>query len=193
MNNTKDYNAIKWDDFVYYDETSPTFLRWKVERRTGKDYRVLIMTIGDTAGCIDTNGYAVTSFQLKTYKNHRIIWILFHGSIDPELQIDHQDGNRTNNSIINLRLVHKTINLRNQTIYSNNTTGFVGVGLVDNGKVSPFYTANWKDISGKSRQKSFSISKLGDTEAFRLACEYRTRMIEELNADGAGYTDRHGT
>lgn len=29
-------------------------------------------------------------------------------------------------------------------------------------------------------------------EAFRLACDYRVRMIEELNSDGAGYTEHHG-
>jgi hypothetical protein len=39
----------------------------------------------------------------------------------------------------------------------------------------------------------FSISKLGNDEAFRQACEYRAKMIAELNEQGANYTERHGT
>lgn len=45
-----DYNAIKWEDLVYYDETSPTFLRWKVERRGGAHRQVLHKRVGDIAG-----------------------------------------------------------------------------------------------------------------------------------------------
>lgn len=40
--------------------------------------------------------------------------------------------------------------------------------------------------------KTFSISKYGEKESFRLACEYRSKMIESLNANGAGYASTHG-
>jgi hypothetical protein len=36
--------------------------------------------------------------------------------------------------------------------------------------------------------KSFPIDDHGETEAFRLACEYRKQMIEKLNSEGAGYS-----
>lgn len=56
-----------------------------------------------------------------------------------------------------------------------------------------YYVAHWCDIDGEYQGKYFSIDKLGESEAFRLACEYRQQRIEELNAQGAGYTARHGT
>jgi hypothetical protein len=32
----------------------------------------------------------------------------------------------------------------------------------------------------------------GNDFAFELACNYRDKMIEDLNKAGAGYTERHG-
>jgi hypothetical protein len=48
-------------------------------------------------------------------------------------------------------------------------------------------------LTGKRKSKAFNVKEYGEQEAFRLACEYRAKMIEELNAAGAGYTGRHGT
>jgi hypothetical protein len=33
--------------------------------------------------------------------------------------------------------------------------------------------------------------KYGEAEALRLACEARENAIKELNAQGAGYSDKH--
>jgi hypothetical protein len=52
--------------------------------------------------------------------------------------------------------------------------------------------AQWYDLSGKKHSKSFSISKYGYEEAFRLACEARVEAIRLLNEQGAGYTEYHG-
>lgn len=189
----KDYNAIKWNDFVYYDETSPTFLRWKIERRSGKGGIRLMKAVGEVAGYMNGDGYLSTKLFGSLYKNHRIVWCLFHNHIDHKLQIDHIDGDRGNNKIENLRLVTRTVNNRNSTVSRNNTTGVTGVSLMSNNDGNFYYTAHWQNLDGGFKQKYFSIDKLGETEAFRLACEYRTRMIKELNEQGAGYTERHGT
>lgn len=45
---------------------------------------------------------------------------------------------------------------------------------------------------GNYRNKKFSVLKLGLLPAFRDAVMYRRKMIEELNAQGAGYTENHG-
>jgi hypothetical protein len=79
---------------------------------------------------------------------------------------------------------------RNQRMQTNNTSGFTGVNLhtKDNN-----WMASWRNHkSGKSHSKSFSINKYGNDEAFRLACEYRQKMIEEMNNLGAGYSENHG-
>ena len=32
---------MKFEDYFYYDETSPTFLRWKIDRYAGRKKNVL--------------------------------------------------------------------------------------------------------------------------------------------------------
>lgn len=188
------YNAINWSDYVYYDETSPSFLRWKVDRRGGKVGQILVKAAGEDAGSsVGNYGYFQMGLFGVRYLNHRVIWVLFHGSIDPEMQIDHKDGNRGNNSIDNLRLVTSDINSRNQSVHCNNTTGATGVSRMSTNKGRyHYYIAHWNAFNGKQKQKCFSILKLGELEAFRLACEYRQQIIGELNSQGAGYTERHG-
>lgn len=188
MSTRKDYNSILWEDILYYDETSPTFLRWKTEIRRGLNYRIVVARVGDIAGAIDKKGYSRTKLHGKSYENHRIIWVLFYGAIDINLCVDHIDGDRYNNRIGNLRLTTHAINMRNQSIYSNNKSGVNGVHRTKTG----YYVAEWGDINGKRKQKSFSISKFGEQDAFTMACEYREQKICELNSQGAGYTNRHG-
>lgn len=62
------YNEINWNEWVYYDETSPTFLRWKVDRYSGKGGRIIKPHAGDVAGSFDNYGYSVTGLFFKFYK-----------------------------------------------------------------------------------------------------------------------------
>lgn len=55
-----------------------------------------------------------------------------------------------------------------------------------------YWTAQWNDLSGKRKSKAFNTEKLGYEIAFDEAVKYRTKMIEELNAQGAGYSENHG-
>lgn len=75
-----------------------------------------------------------------------------------------------------------------------NTSGVVGVSrATDKRNGIQSWRAQWNDLSGTMKMKSFSCNKYGDTEAFQLACEHRGAMIQKLNQQGAGYTGRHGT
>jgi len=49
---------------------------------------------------------------------------MVHGSIDPHLVIDHIDGNKTNNSIFNLRWVTKSENIKNSFLNGQNKTPY---------------------------------------------------------------------
>ena len=81
---------------------------------------------------------------------------------------------------------------RNKRKQTNNTSGVTGVYEdYRDGKLDR-YKAEWRDLSGKTRAKSFSINKYGKEEAFRLACEAREAAIKELNEQGAGYSENHG-
>ncbi len=182
----RDYNGVNWNDVVYYDTSSPTYLRWKIEKWTGKDYKIPRVKCGDIAGTVSSTGVHL-GHDKKVYLLHRVIWVLFNGSIDDNKVIDHIDGNPLNNDISNLRLVYFNVNARNKSTNSRNTTGVTGVHYEI---TTDRYRATWVDGSGSLRTKSFAVSVYKD-KAFLLACEYRTKMIRELNMLGAGYTERH--
>lgn len=173
-----------WSKIFYYDVTSPSCLRWKISPAKSVD-------IGDTAGGIHkSDGYYMVGYKRKIYVCHRIIWELFNGRIEKGIHIDHINGIRTDNDISNLRLVTNRQNRQNQKMDIRNTSGVAGVSLFSIGNS---WQASWHNLNGKQEGKSFSINKYGYDEAFKLACEYRSKMIQELNSNGCDYTDRHGT
>lgn len=59
------------------------------------------------------SGYYQGRLKGKYYKAHRVVFLLYHGTW-PVGDIDHKDGNRLNNSPLNLRDVDKSINSQNQ-------------------------------------------------------------------------------
>lgn len=85
---------------------------------------------------------------------------------------------------------------RNHTKQKNNTSGIVGVKFrkrLIGGNYYSTFTAAWKQLDGTSKSKDFSADKYGYEEAKQLAIAYRNKMIQELNEQGAGYADSHGS
>ncbi len=79
---------------------------------------------------------------------------------------------------------------RNRRKFRNNTSGTTGVSTRDY-KGNIRFTAFWRDLNGKEHSKSFSTNRYGD-KAEQMAIEYRLQRIEELNAQAAGYSEKHG-
>ena len=76
-----------------------------------------------------TKGYLRVFVLGKYYKAHRLAWFYIHG-VWPDGQIDHIDGNKENNSFLNLRDVSQTINMYNQSkAHKHNTSNVIGVGV----------------------------------------------------------------
>ena len=139
-----DFNKVS--EYFIYDETSPTFLRWRINKGNKK--------AGDIAG-YKRNKYYCVKFDGDDYYVHRVIWVLFNGGIDASLVIDHIDMNPANNNINNLRLVPQKVNLKNQGKRIDNGLPKYVRQIERNGK--PYYIAQIPNLlTGKRISKSSS-------------------------------------
>lgn len=91
-------------EYLSYSPEAGTFT-W-VKRRRG-------VKLGSIAGCMALHGYVHIGFSGKTYLAHRLAW-LFHTGNWPNFDIDHIDGNRSNNRISNLREATRAENHQNK-------------------------------------------------------------------------------
>lgn len=81
---------------------------------------------GFPAGSYDTKGYLCVKLSGKSYKMHRLIFLLHHGFL-PEI-IDHINGCKSDNRIENLREASKSVNNANKfKAQNNNKIGVLGV------------------------------------------------------------------
>lgn len=127
----------KLKEFVSYDKDTGIFI-WK--KSTNGRIRV-----GSEAGSLENNGYIRISIMGVRYLAHRLAMIYMTGSCGKE--IDHIDGCRSNNSIVNLRCVTRSINCQNQKLRSSNTSGVLGVSFnVKNNKWITTICVNGKSI-----------------------------------------------
>lgn len=81
---------------------------------------------GKPAGWINKQGYAYLCINGRSFRAHRVAWAIYYGSW-PKGQIDHINGDRSDNSITNLRMVNNADNAKNQCLRVNNTSGATGV------------------------------------------------------------------
>jgi hypothetical protein len=102
--------------FVYKDGS----LYWRNNRG-----RILA---GTKAGSPREKGHIQIVYDRKVYREHTLVWIMFHGE-KPSLLIDHINGVPDDNRIENLRLATNAQNLANRGKTKSNTSGFKGVYL----------------------------------------------------------------
>lgn len=92
------------------------------------------------------NSYIYLMIHGKKYTAHQLAWLYMHGEF-PTHMIDHIDGDRTNNAILNLRQSTGSQNSANSQISKSSTSGIKGVTwskaakkwvarIVSNGKVA---------------------------------------------------------
>jgi hypothetical protein len=83
---------------------------------------------GTKAGTPRTKGHIQIQYARKLYREHTLVWIMFHGS-KPVGLIDHINGIPSDNRIENLRIATNAQNLSNRGPTKSNTSGFKGVYL----------------------------------------------------------------
>lgn len=92
----------------------------------------------------------------------------------------------------NLRWATASQQERNKGKGVTNSSGACGVYWAKDSKGVTMSLAKWQQADGKMASRSFSVNKYGLLPAFKLAVDYRNKMIHELNAQGAGYSYKHG-
>jgi len=126
------------------------------------------------AGRVTDKGYRAIKVDCSAYMAHRIAWKLTHGT-DPEF-IDHQNGNRDDNRIVNLRDVGRAENMQNRKSPINNKSGCMGVWWYEKAK-------RWRadiTIAGKRVQ-------LGQHKSYEEAVASRKNAEKTF-----GYHENHG-
>jgi hypothetical protein len=126
--------------------------------------------IGDRAGSINkTTGYRQIRINGKLYQEHRLVWLWHHGYLPTE-QIDHKNGDGSDNRISNLREATNAENSQNKGKRKNNTSGFTGVTLH-----KP--TGKWKAYITKDGKRYH----LGLFDAREEACDAYLKSKSELH------------
>lgn len=109
----------------YDPETGLIF--WRVDIRAGKNNWLLKAVAGDQAGFASGYGYWVLSIDGARTSAHRFAWLAMTGAW-PEHDIDHVDGDRTNNRWTNLRGATRAQNMQNlKGAHKDSSTGLLGV------------------------------------------------------------------
>jgi hypothetical protein len=113
--------------------------------------------------------------QLFRIKVHRLAWFIVNGVV-PTGEIDHINGIPSDNRIVNLRDVSKSVNSRNKTRQTNNKSGVTGVSWCNSRN-------KWLSRS-KIEGKNYHLGYFDDIkDAERAVLEFRTHH---------DFTERHG-
>ena len=129
----------------------------------------------DALSCVATTGYLHGRILGIGFLAHRVAWAI-HSGRWPEHQIDHLNGNRKDNSILNIQEVSPEGNRKNARLRSDNTSGVCGVYWDKSLK-------KWRSaigLSGKSIHIGIYQNK-GDAINARLNFQ-----------ESAGFSERHG-
>lgn len=102
-----------------YDPVSGAF-RWRSARRRPN------LPADLTAGTRHSEGYRRVSVKGRLYYVHRLIWAYVHDRWPAE-DIDHLNGDRSDNRLCNLREASRSLNNENiRTARSHSTSGMLG-------------------------------------------------------------------
>lgn len=152
-------------ELLTYDPNTG-LMHWKVARGCVK--------AGAEAGFNEKGYRGIRIDGVQTYV-HRVVFLLLYGRTP--LVVDHINGDRSDNRLINLREVDQSLNLRNRVMSSNNRSGVAGVFW--NTERSR-WTARIK-VHGKTTHLG-TFKRLEDAAAVRKEAE---RLL--------GFTERHGS
>lgn len=141
-----DLNYLK--SILDYNPDTGEFV-WKVKSNS-------VVFAGSNAGSKRKDGYVTIKINNKIYKAHRLAYYFVTG-IDPiTKEIDHINGDTSNNKFINLRIANHSQNGKNLCKSKRNTSNFKGVSFLKNrNKWQVNITLNYKNIYLGSYKSKF--------------------------------------
>lgn len=122
---------------VTYDAATGE-MRWAVTRKGAQ--------IGALVGAPTAYGYRRATICGARQHVHRLVWLYAYGDW-PDRDIDHINGDKSDNRLSNLRLATRPQNIANSGPRPKNKTGFRGVSLCA-------HTGKWRasiTLEGRSR------------------------------------------
>ena len=160
--------------YLYYDETSASGLRWKITKgpKAKKD---------SVAGSQRKDGYWVIRVNRVLYLAHRLVWLLCMQELDDTKVINHVDNNPANNNLDNLEECTQSLNMLSTKMHTgrglrtDNKTGISNIQELDNGSGNIYARVTWT-INGKQHKKSFSYKKLGKETAWKEAIKFKASL-----------------
>lgn len=124
--------------------------------------------------CKNARGYLTGQLFGRAVLAHHIIWAFVHGYF-PDGEIDHINGDTSDNSISNLRIVTRSENCRNAARRKDNSSGVTGVSRSGRKWLARIGSGNGRVT-------------LGSFDNFDEAVSARKSAEKHMN-----YTARHGS
>lgn len=128
MKKTESLTQKRLKEVLHYDFETGLFT-WSMTRTRAVQGRV--------AGSIDGHGYRIICIDGVRHSAHRLAWLYVYGFYPQE--VDHQNHDRSDNRMMNLRPTDRSGNGKNISMPLNNNSGVVGV--------------SWSKRLGKRRDK----------------------------------------
>ncbi len=126
--------------------------------------------LGKVIGSRCVDGYLKARIGSQYYYTHRLVWAHYYG--DSPQEIDHIDGDRSNNRLSNLRDVSHSNNCHNRPSFNGtkrkSASGIKGVYLIANGRYKTTIRVQNRQIY------------IGQFKTLAEAAEARSRAAAEL-------------
>ena len=160
------------NNVIYYDDYAELILTDRSGNEVGRTKIDIedVKLFADKRVCKDSKDYAICRWEGKQRKVHRIVM----GVVDnTSIEVDHINGDPSDNRKCNLRICTHSENLKNQKKNSRNTSGYNGVGYDKNKK-------RWCAeiiVNGKRYRKRFKTKE----EAITKRKEWEQLYFGEFN------------